>query len=90
MLRQRCDARGFTLLPIENIARRKVAPAFVPMVATRDATGAFLDGSKVTGSVPQLVPAKLFRLVTSTMQRRARRSIAASACAPLSARCSSC
>ena len=28
MLRQRCDARGFTLLPIENIARRKVAPAF--------------------------------------------------------------
>ena len=28
MLRQRCDARGFTLLPIENIARQKVAPAF--------------------------------------------------------------
>ena len=28
MLRQRCDARGFTPLPIENIARRKVAPAF--------------------------------------------------------------
>jgi hypothetical protein len=30
VLRQRCDARGFTLLPIENIARRKVAPAFEP------------------------------------------------------------
>jgi hypothetical protein len=28
VLRQRCDARGFTLLPIENIARQKVAPAF--------------------------------------------------------------
>jgi hypothetical protein len=28
VLRQRCDARGFTLPPIENIARRKVAPAF--------------------------------------------------------------
>jgi hypothetical protein len=28
VLRQRCDARGFTLPPIEIIARRKVAPAF--------------------------------------------------------------
>jgi hypothetical protein len=30
VLRQRCDACGFTLLPIEIIARRKVAPAFEP------------------------------------------------------------
>jgi hypothetical protein len=30
VLRQRCDARGFTLLRIENIARQKVAPAFEP------------------------------------------------------------
>jgi hypothetical protein len=30
LLRQRCDARGFTLRPIEIIAREKVAPAFEP------------------------------------------------------------
>ena len=30
VLRQRCDARGFRPLPIEIIARRKVAPAFEP------------------------------------------------------------
>jgi hypothetical protein len=30
VLRQRCDARGFKSLPIEIIARRKVAPAFEP------------------------------------------------------------
>jgi hypothetical protein len=30
VLRQRCDARGFTPLPIEIIAARKVAPAFEP------------------------------------------------------------
>ena len=30
LLRQRCDARGFTLRLIEIIARRKVAPAFEP------------------------------------------------------------
>jgi hypothetical protein len=29
-LRQRCDARGFKRLPIEIIARGKVAPAFEP------------------------------------------------------------
>jgi hypothetical protein len=30
VLRQRCDARGFTPPPIEILARRKVAPAFEP------------------------------------------------------------
>jgi hypothetical protein len=30
LLRQRCDARGFTPLLIEIIARQKVAPAFEP------------------------------------------------------------
>ena len=30
LLRQRCDARGFKPLPIEIIARQKVAPAFEP------------------------------------------------------------
>ena len=30
MLRRRCDARGFKPLPIEIIARQKVAPAFEP------------------------------------------------------------
>jgi hypothetical protein len=30
LLRRRCDARGFKPLPIENIARQKVAPAFEP------------------------------------------------------------
>jgi hypothetical protein len=30
LLRQRCDARGFTPLPIEIIARQKVSPAFEP------------------------------------------------------------
>jgi hypothetical protein len=30
LLRQRCDARGFKLLPIEIIAQRRVAPAFEP------------------------------------------------------------
>jgi hypothetical protein len=30
MLRRRCDVRGFKSLPIEIIARQKVAPAFEP------------------------------------------------------------
>jgi hypothetical protein len=30
LLRQRCDARGFTPLRIEIIAQQKVAPAFEP------------------------------------------------------------
>jgi hypothetical protein len=30
LLRQRCDARDFTPLPIEILARRKVTPAFEP------------------------------------------------------------
>ena len=30
LLRQRCDARGFEPLPIEIIAKRKVAPALEP------------------------------------------------------------
>ena len=34
LLRQRCDARGFKPLPIEIIARRKVAPAFEPQKAS--------------------------------------------------------
>ena len=31
VLRQRCDARGLTPLPIETIARQKVARAFEAM-----------------------------------------------------------
>ena len=34
LLRQRCDARGFNPLPIEIIAKRKVAPAFEPQKAS--------------------------------------------------------
>src|ERR1700733_8239606 len=34
VLRPRCDARGFRPLPIEIIARRKVAPAFEPQKAS--------------------------------------------------------
>src|ERR1700722_16626224 len=37
-VRHRCDARGFTPLPIEIIARQKVAPAFEPQkVSSRTA-----------------------------------------------------
>jgi hypothetical protein len=41
MLRWRCDARGFKALPIEIIARQKVAPAFVPQKASGRGTPAF-------------------------------------------------
>ena len=34
LLRQRCDARGFEPLPIEIIAKRRVAPAFEPQKAS--------------------------------------------------------
>ena len=35
VLRQRCDARGVKPLPIEIIARQKVAPAFEPQKVSR-------------------------------------------------------
>jgi hypothetical protein len=35
LLRQRCDARGFKLLPIEIIAERKAAPTFERMGRAR-------------------------------------------------------
>jgi hypothetical protein len=35
LLRQRCDAQVFKPLPIETIARQKVAPAFEPQKVSR-------------------------------------------------------
>ena len=40
LLRQCCDARGFTPPPIEILARRKVAPAFEPQKASGRGTPA--------------------------------------------------
>jgi hypothetical protein len=56
VLRQRCDARGVKPLPIEIIARQKVAPAFEPQkVSRRTAPPApgrrMVGGSRLTGII---------------------------------------
>ena len=57
LLRQRCDARGFTPLPIEIIARRKAAPAFEPQKVSRRTApppppdAAWWGGSRLTEKI---------------------------------------